>query len=338
MTYREFPADSMIASVTYHPERFLEPIRDQLKAWKEASHTERRPWKNHEVQVRDGKVCIDGYEVHDHVLWRLGSYLLGVKKNRWDWWLANPDLLIDALQRGGPFQPDEEVEVRVIDGQVVYATNLGVDLGHHLDFFDPIMQKVTRSADASSTPVGLLGYCIDPVWTHVNLVWLPEGMRTHQVGLRVDVNYRFSRDLRGRAYASFFGYDLYWESALNLDTWWSVRTKELNRTADDLVPNFARRVDRGMKGLRPKARGALQKLTTLRGKTARKDWRQAMYVSFASQFQKGPLRDATLRFAESGKTSVLDYGFALSRALSHYPYERRLVGERKIANKLKEVK
>lgn len=337
MTYREFDASSMIASVTYHPERFLEPIHDQLTAWKESSHTERRPWKAHEIAIVDGRVCINGYPVHEHVLWRLGSYLLGVRKNRWEWWQENPDLLVDALTRGGPFQPDEDVEVRVTDDEVVYATNLGIDLGDHLDFFDPIMQRVARSADSTSVPIGLLGYCVDPVWTHINFVYLPDSLRSHQVGVRIDTNYRFSRELRGRAYVSFIGYDLYWESELNLDTWWSVRTKQLSKAADDLAPNFEKRVSKGMKGFRAKARGALQKMTTVSGRTARKDWRQSMFVNFASQFQRKPLRDATLRFEESGKSSVLDFAFALSKALDHYPYDRRLVGERKIANKMREV-
>lgn len=337
MTYHELDAGTVVASVTYHPEEFMEPIRDQLVAWKAETEVIRRPWKEHTVDVEDGEVRIDGWPVHTHVLWRLSSYILGVKKNRWEFWLDNQDLLADSLRRGGVFDPDALVEVRVIENKVVYCTDLGIDLGHHLDYFDPLYQKICKSADSASVPVALLGYGIDPVWTHVNFVYLPNATRTYQVGVRVDTNYLFSRHLRGRAYLGFLGYDLYWESSLNLDTWWSVRTKTMGASAHDMLPNFEGRVARRVKALRAAARGSLQKMTTVHNRPVRKLWRQEMIKRMAHNYQAKPFRTAALRFSESGKTSTLDFAFALSGALKGYPYEKRLSGERSIARHMREV-
>jgi hypothetical protein len=338
MQYREFSAKDVIQSVTYHPERFLEPVLDQLRVWKDDTTIVVKPWREFAVEVVDGEVCIDRVPLHPYVLWRLSSYLLGVSKNRWDFWMDNADMLAEGLNRGGPFQPEEKVEVRIVDGQVVYATHLGVDLGHHADYFEVMMTKLRKSSDAHKIPLSLLGYCVDPVWTHVNFVYLPRTMRSHHVGLRLDTNYLFSKSLRGRAYLSMLSYDLYWESSLNLDTWWSIRTKGLSRTADDLLPSFGRRVERYNKGIRAVARGTMQRLTRLSEKKARLPWRQALLTDMMSSFRREPIRSMAIRYEESGKDSALDFAFAMSKTVTDYPYDKRMMGERKLANRLKEVK
>lgn len=335
MSYREFKLQEFMASVSYHPSDFLDGFATSLRDQQMHTEDERMRWKDVDLTVTEGRVMLNGKPVHPYVLWRLGSHLIGVKKNRWEQWLKNPELLVQALHAVGPVDAETEMMIRSVYGEVIYCTQMVMDVGHHIDYFQPMLDKFYLSSRQIKTPVTMVGYMDDPLWTHVKLLYLPKSERTHYAGLQFDVNYMFSRSLRGRASLSQFAYDLKWESTLNLDTWWSIRTVTA-RNGASMLPPFTKAILGNTVPMSRRMANAMTKMNTIKEKRSRQDWRQQTILDMNGKYvSRSKIRDGIIAFDESSRKSPLDFAFALSRELRDLPLERRMEAERVLANRLK---
>ena len=336
--YREFSPEEFVPSVTYQPLKSLDAFQRGLEAQKQATEDSVMKWKDVELTTDGESVLINGMKVHPYVLWRLSSHLIGVKKNRWEQWQDNPELLVSSLKVITPMQPDQEVMIRSVFGQVLYCTDMVMDLGHHSDYFDVMVNRFSQSASRIRMPAAVLGYLDDPLWTHVKLIYLPYAERTYFTGFQFDVNYLFSRSLRGRASMSMFAHDLMWNSTLNLDSWWSIRSMPM-RGKGDMLASFQKAVDmRKNVSLGEKLRTTTSKLTTIKSQRSRQDWRQETVLQLGGKYiSRSKIRDGLLNYDESSKRNPLDFSFALSSQLKDLPLERRMEAERVLANRLKSI-
>lgn len=323
--YHRYSKDEVLASLRPHPRDFLEAFAEQLSLWKKATTVLRVPWGQAELALENGRVTICGYPLHPYVMWRLSSYLLGVKANRWDWWLENPDLLLEALRREGPYQSDEMMQLRVINNEVVVATNLMIDLGDHYDYFEPVLEKLYHGATISSSSVSLLGYSIHPIWTHVNYVRFSSVSRSYHSAVRLDANYLFNNQLRGRAYLAMMLYDLNWDAMLNLDTLWSVRTKALTRTAvDNLLEQFERQLEKKSGTMGVMFKTHMKKIHSLARKQVDDRWRREVTPELMRYLSLTRAREAIRRFQDSGRESMLDFGLAVAACSTELRYDQQL--------------
>lgn len=336
--YREFSPEEFVSSVTYQPMQLLDGFHRGLEAQKQATEDSVMKWRDVSLTTDGELIYLNGVKVHPYVLWRLSSHLIGVKKNRWEQWQKNPELLVRSLQSISPIDPDKEVMIRSVFDQVLYCTDMVMDLGHHADYFDVMMGRFYQSASKMRMPATVIGYLDDPLWTHIKLLYLPYAERTHFTGIQFDVNYLFSRSMRGRASVSTFAHDLMWNSTLNLDSWWSIRSMP-TRGHGDMLASFQKAVSmRKNVSFSDKIRTTTAKLTTIRGKRSRQEWRQETIVDMGGKYiSRNKIREGMLNFDQSSRKSPLDFVFALSAQVKDLPLERRLEVERVLSNRLKSL-
>jgi hypothetical protein len=323
-----------------YSDAFFEPFLDTLRVWKDQTEVISQPWRN-EFGVNDaGRLTLHGYPLHAHLEGRLLRFLLGTNIYKQDFWVSNPDLAAGAMNRAPSFTDAERVEVRVINGEAVYVTDLVKDYGHHLDFFEPMVTRFNAISRRSQTPLAMVGYLADPVWCHVRLVYVPfNSRRTSLLGLSFDANYLFSSVARGRASVALVAYDMRWESMLALDSLWCLRSAHLRtNTTVELARDFERRLDAGL----PKARPAVLRQSRRFGAASRRNaptaWRQRVSSEFGSSYiGKERSRSTLIDLDKRGLKNPVDFAFALSKPTAGYAFNRQVGAERTLADYLKEV-
>jgi hypothetical protein len=335
-----FTHDEVAGRVSYDSDAFFEPFLDNLRVWRDQTEVVRRPWR-HEFAVNEqGRITLHGYPLHAHVEGRLLRFLLGTNIYKQSFWLENPDLASEAMNRAPSFTDAEQVEVRIVKGEVVYVTDLLIDYGHHLDLFEPMAREFRAVSRRAQTPLAMVGYLSDPVWSHLRLVFLPHGAtRTYYLGAAFDANYLFSNFVRGRASVGLTAYDMRWESMLTLDVMWSIRTAGLRRDArPDIAVDFQEKLRKDMPKLRPAVARWNKAFVSHSRRNAPLPWRQVVASELGSKYSgMDRVREVVIELDRRGLKNAVDFTFAVSTLTQEFQFNRQMPAERTLAVHLKGV-
>lgn len=339
MHLRQLSRDEILATVSADADAFLGPFREALDLYAQRTEIIREPWSQSFGTTSDGRLSLYGFPLHPHLEARMLNALLGVGPYKQSFWGANPDLAAEAMNRTERFR-GASVEARVIDGQVVYLTELLLEYGHHRDFFDVMATRYSRLARHGTVTVTMVGYLLDPAWAHLRLLFIPSRPATTiYLGVSLDVNYLFSRCVRGRASYGLFGYSFERESMLTLDDYWSLRCPPLHTSTDPaLLPAFEQRLENGVK--RTRARLATHQRPVRRWNMRRTPtpWKQKLIADFGNDFCGADrVRTALIDLEREGRNSPVDLAFSLATLVRESVFKRRIVAERVLANRLKRL-
>lgn len=340
MHLRQLPHEEILENLSHKAEAFLDPFRDTLAVYRDRTEIIRAPFSRSFGANDEGRLTLNGFTLHPHIEKRFFRKLLGITVNKHDFWLSNPDLAAEALRRFAPFPNDPVLEMRVIDGQIVYITNLFLEYGHHIDLFDPMAKMVSEKTRKGRPLIALVGYLLDPMWAHIRLMIIPRTpRRTFGVGFSLDTNYTFSRFVRGRAGLSLFGYSYRWHSMLTMDNFWGVRTSGIKpNTNPDMAKVFAERVQRSGKKVRDHAKERENALFALTRRVATRPWRQRVLTEFGESFcGHDAVVDAFVEYERSGSKNPVELMFALSTQTKDYAFNRRITAERILADHLRKM-
>lgn len=336
MRFRQLQHEDLLETATTEAETFIEPFRDTLALYRERTERIRGRW-DAPFACEDDRITLFGYPLHSHLEGNLFRQQLGVGIYKHDFWAANPDLAAEALNRSDRYSPGSDIEVRVVDDQALYITDLMLEYGDHLDFFDAMAKRFIPYARRGPITVALVGYLLDPAWAHLRLLCLPGKPRSLiYPGVMFDSNFMFARFVRGRANYGMFAYHLGEASTLTMDDYWSVSTPAINRATDpDLLSVFEQRLDRVM----AKTSKRLTRVSRLRQWSRRKTplpWKQSFISSMGREYLGlDRVRLTLARLEREGANSPVEVGFALAGLAREFSFSRRVSVERSIANRLK---
>lgn len=315
----------------------LDPVLDTMEVWRARTEIVYRPWNRAFSHTDDGRLALDGYPLHPHVEDRLMRMMLGISIYKQHFWMDNPDLVAQAMNRAPAFVDAERVQYRIIDNQIVYISSLHHDFGHHLDFFQPMVAGLKEEFKNLRSPVSLAGYLVDPVWTHVRLLFLPRNHTRHfEVGLSLDSNYTFSKYVRGRALVALFAYSTRWGSMLTFDEHWSIRTPRIQRNSSArYLEYFQQRVRLHLNEGRPQASSLAKSLSRIARRQAPRPWRHALIAEIRENYVSlERMRQVTLEMNRRDLDNAVDFGFLLTSHMLGYDLRRAIVGEREVANRV----
>lgn len=342
MEFRQLPNEYIINNITYRAYESLEPVVDTLVDWRNNTEVIWTPWRDVEVGYTDSQLTFNGYPLHPYPQRRLIRYHLGVDASTKMVWRDNADILAQAIARAPQLLDADQVQIRVVNGQVVYATELPLDLGHHADYFELMAKHFEEAVKSGRTPMTLVGYLVDPVWVHFRMMYVPRSSsaRSHQLGVQLDASYLFTNATRGRASYGLFAYDTFWHSMLTMDNWWSARTPELrSNTADTLLTTFDKRLGQTAPHLRKKAQDYSTSLSAINRRRAPRPWRQKTLSHVGYKWMG--MDNARAAVAEVGKYNLygaVDYAFAWSKHLDDPSFDRRIRAERDLSLALKALR
>lgn len=318
----------------------LDPVLDTMEVWRARTEIVLRPWSRAFSATDDGRLAIDGYPLHPHVEDRLMRMMLGISIYKQQFWMDNPDLVAQAMNRAPAFVEADLVQYRIIDNQIVYITNLQQEFGHHLDFFQPMARGLKEQLKNLRSPVSLAGYLVDPVWTHLRILFLPRNhTRNFEVGVSLDSNYTFSKYVRGRALVALFAYSTRWGSMLTFDEHWSIRTPRIQRNSSDrYLEYFENRIRLHLGEARPTASKLAASLSRIARRKAPRPWRHALVAEIRENYVSlERMRQVTLEMNRREIDNAVDFGFLLTSHMLEYDLRRAIVGEREVAERVRGI-
>lgn len=318
----------------------LEPVLDTMEVWRARTEIVQRPWSRSFSATDDGRLALDGYPLHPHVEDRLMRMMLGISIYKQHFWMDNPDLVAQAMNRAPAFVDSETVQFRIIDDQVIYISSLRHDFGHHLDFFQLMAQGLREQLKNLRSPVSLAGYLVDPVWTHLRILFLPRNhTRTFEVGIALDANYTFSKYVRGRSLVSLFAYSTRWGSTLNFDEHWSIRTPRIQKNSSErYLEFFEQRLRLHLGKARPTASSLATALSRIARRKAPRPWRQALMTEIGKSYVSlERIREVTREMNRRDLDNAVDFGFLLTSKVTDYDLRRAIVAEREIADRVRAI-
>jgi hypothetical protein len=336
LALRRLSVAELAAQSTVRVRDLLDPVLETMQVWRDRTEVVMAPWEP-AFGVVDGRLALHDHPLHPHLEDRVLRMLLGVTVYKQDFWMDNPDLMADAMNRAPALAHADRVQYRLIDGQVVYLSNLDHDFGHHIDFFYPMVLGLEAAVGRTRGPVTFAGFLVDPVWTHLRVLFLPRHpSRTFQVGVYLDTNYCFSKYTRGRAVAAVFAHSLLWGSDLNLDERWSVRTARIQQSnAGTYHDLFARRVGKHLPKARERASRAAQSLSRLAKRKTPRAWRTGTITEIRYKYvTQSDMRQVTIDMDRRGIDNPVDFGFSLTARMLDYDLKRAIVGEREVADRV----